>query len=77
LFLRAQQLAALLYSRYGQCFVFSAVAVSVLRALGIAARPVTCYNCALETETKGRVKRFFSADGDLIHEMIQDSVWYV
>ena len=53
------------------------MAVSVLRALGIAARPVTCYNCALETETKGRVKRFFSADGDLIHEMIQDSVWYV
>lgn len=70
------QLVAFPHSRYGQCFVFSAVAVTILRALGIAARPITCYNCALETETKGRVKRYFSPDGDLIHGIIQDTVWY-
>nr|WVH01987.1 protein-glutamine gamma-glutamyltransferase K-like isoform X6 [Halisarca dujardinii] len=61
--------------KYGQCFVFSAVAVTVLRSLGIACRPVTCYNCAPETAAKGRVERYFTSDGDLAHSLCKDSVW--
>ena len=53
----------------------AAVAVSVLRALGIAARPVTCYNCAVESISRGRVERYFSSGGDLVHNLCKDSVW--
>ena len=61
--------------RYGQCFTFAAVAVTLLRALGIASRPITCYNCAFDTSQPGKVVRYFTSDGDLAHSLIKDSVW--
>ena len=61
--------------RYGQCWVFAGVAVSLLRAVGIASRPVTCYNAAHCMQKLGQVDRYFSATGDLVANMGRDQIW--
>lgn len=61
--------------RYGQCWVFAGVAVSLLRAVGIACRPVTCYNAAHCVQKLGQVDRYFSTAGDLVANMGRDQIW--
>ena len=62
-------------NRSGQCWVFAGVAVSLLRALGIACRPVTCYNAAHYCQKLSQAERYFSIDGDLIHDIGRDQIW--
>lgn len=61
--------------RYGQCWVFAGVVVTLLRALGIASRCVTVYEAAHRSSRLMQVDRYFSADGDLLHDTNSDSVW--
>lgn len=61
--------------RYGQCWVFAGVCVSLLRVLGIASRPVTCYNSAHFCSKLGQVDRYFSTEGELVDELSRDQIW--
>ncbi|KAL5489676.1 hypothetical protein EMCRGX_G018794 [Ephydatia muelleri] len=61
--------------RYGQCWVFAGVVVTLLRALGVASRCVTCYEAAHQSARLMHVDRYFTADGDLIHDASSDNVW--
>lgn len=51
------------------------VAVTLMRALGIAARPVTCYNMANCSGTT--LARYFTSEGDFVHGITSDVVWSV
>ena len=59
--------------RYGQCWVFSGVLVTVLRALGIPCRSVTNYRSAHDTELNMAIDIFHDKNGDKIES--DDSVW--
>lgn len=61
--------------RYGQCWVFAGVVVTLLRALGIVSRCVTCYEAAHQSSRLMQVDRYFTADGDLVHDANSDNVW--
>lgn len=65
----------LLLCRYGQCWVFAGVAISMLRALGIASRPVTCYSAAHCVQKLGQVNCYFSTAGELVHTIGRDQIW--
>ena len=58
---------------YGQCWVFSGVLVTVLRALGIPCRSVTNYRSAHDTELNMAIDIFHDKNGDKIET--DDSVW--
>ncbi|XP_042318466.1 protein-glutamine gamma-glutamyltransferase 2 isoform X2 [Sceloporus undulatus] len=51
--------------RYGQCWVFAAVACSVLRALGIPSRVVTNYNSAHDTNGNLIIEQYLDQNGKL------------
>ena len=51
------------------------VAVTLMRALGIAARPVTCYNMANCSGVT--LARYFTSEGDFVHGITSDVVWSV
>jgi len=59
--------------RYAQCWVLAGVAVTLMRALGIAARPVTCYNMA--SCFGNTLARYFTSEGDFVHGITSDIVW--
>ena len=46
-----------------------------MRALGIAARPVTCYNMA--SCSGATLPRYFTSEGDFVHGITSDVVWLV
>ena len=50
------------------------VAVSLLRVLGLPCRPVTCYDTAMTS--KGKIDRYFTPEGRLLHELEIDNTWY-
>ena len=50
--------------RYGQCWVFSAVAVTVCRALGLPCRSVTNFVSAHDTNCSLTIDKFFDEDGE-------------
>ena len=50
--------------KYGQCWVFSAVVVTVCRALGIPCRSVTNFVSAHDTNHSLTIDRFFDEDGE-------------
>ncbi|NWX92806.1 TGM2 glutamyltransferase, partial [Nothoprocta pentlandii] len=50
--------------KYGQCWVFAAVACTVLRCLGIASRVVTNYNSAHDTNGNLVIDRYLSETGE-------------
>ncbi|XP_017278251.1 protein-glutamine gamma-glutamyltransferase 2 [Kryptolebias marmoratus] len=57
--------------RFGQCWVFAAVACSVSRALGIPCRVVTNYLSAHDSNNNLVIERIVNENGQLIHkEMI-------
>ena len=61
--------------RYAQCWVLAGVAVTLMRALGIAVRPVTCYNIA--SCFGSTLSRYFTAEGDFVRGITSDIVWLV
>ncbi|XP_067904227.1 protein-glutamine gamma-glutamyltransferase 2-like [Heterodontus francisci] len=60
--------------RFGQCWVFAAVACTVLRCYGIPTRPITNFNSAHDTEQNLRIDSFIDANGKSLKES-KDSVW--
>ncbi|EFX83535.1 hypothetical protein DAPPUDRAFT_301901 [Daphnia pulex] len=50
--------------KYGQCWVFAAVATSIFRALGIPSRPVTNFVSARDTNHTMSVDKYFDVFGD-------------
>ncbi|CAI8024944.1 Protein-glutamine gamma-glutamyltransferase 4 [Geodia barretti] len=61
--------------RYGQCWVLAGVTVTLLRALGIASRPVTCYESGHHCSKPGQLDLAFSPQGELLHTATQDQLW--
>uniref|UniRef100_A0A8C5GUA7 Protein-glutamine gamma-glutamyltransferase 2 n=1 Tax=Gouania willdenowi TaxID=441366 RepID=A0A8C5GUA7_GOUWI len=59
--------------RYGQCWVFAAVACSVSRALGIPCRVVTNYLSAHDTNGNLLIERYIDENGDLIQS--REMIW--
>uniref|UniRef100_A0A8C7GHB8 protein-glutamine gamma-glutamyltransferase n=1 Tax=Oncorhynchus kisutch TaxID=8019 RepID=A0A8C7GHB8_ONCKI len=60
--------------RFGQCWVFAAVACSVSRALGIPCRVVTNYNSAHDTNSNLVIERYVDENGQLVQKS-KDMIW--
>ncbi|KAG8565438.1 hypothetical protein GDO81_012850 [Engystomops pustulosus] len=60
--------------RYGQCWVFAAVACSVLRCLGIPARVVTNYNSAHDTNSNLVIEQYLDDQGRKQKKQ-KDMIW--
>ncbi|XP_068180066.1 protein-glutamine gamma-glutamyltransferase 2-like [Antennarius striatus] len=54
--------------RYGQCWVFAAVACTVSRALGIPCRVVTNFGSAHDSDANLKIENLYNEDGDRISE---------
>lgn len=65
--------------KYGQCWVFSAVVVTMCRALGIPCRSVTNYVSAHDTNRSLTIDKYFDKDGNEIERgpdgESNDSCW--
>lgn len=63
--------------KYGQCWVYSGVFTSVLRALGIPANSVSNFDSAHEdTKPYSRViERYYNSNGEIQEEKSGDSIW--
>uniref|UniRef100_A0AAR2IU79 protein-glutamine gamma-glutamyltransferase n=1 Tax=Pygocentrus nattereri TaxID=42514 RepID=A0AAR2IU79_PYGNA len=61
--------------RYGQCWVFSAVACTILRCLGIPTRCVTNYSSAHDTDGNISVDYLFNEQLQSISEQRKDMIW--
>ncbi|XP_037535036.1 protein-glutamine gamma-glutamyltransferase 2 [Nematolebias whitei] len=59
--------------RYGQCWVFAAVACSVSRALGIPCRVITNYLSAHDTNSNLVIERYVNENGELIQS--KEMIW--
>ncbi|XP_068997710.1 protein-glutamine gamma-glutamyltransferase 2-like [Embiotoca jacksoni] len=59
--------------RYGQCWVFAAVACTVSRALGIPCRVVTNFGSAHDTDANLVIENLYDENGERISE--GDSIW--
>lgn len=60
--------------RFGQCWVFSGVVTTLLRALGIPTRSVTNFESAHDCDASMTIDTHFDCKGDPIEEK-NDSVW--
>ncbi|KAM3922553.1 protein-glutamine gamma-glutamyltransferase 2 [Leptodactylus fuscus] len=60
--------------RYGQCWVFAAVACSVLRCLGIPARVVTNFNSAHDTNSNLVIEQYWDEHGTKQNKH-RDMIW--
>lgn len=60
--------------RYGQCWVFAAVACTVLRCLGIATRHITNFNSAHDKEQDLKIDTFCDEGGRTLN-LTKDSMW--
>lgn len=63
--------------RYGQCWVFSAVLLTVLRVLGIPSRSVTNFNSAHDTNRNRTIDEYYDEEGTKIDYLKagSDSIW--
>ena len=63
--------------KYGQCWVFSGVLLTVLRVLGVPSRSVTNFNSAHDTNCNRSVDEYYTSDGDPVDYLNtgDDSVW--
>ncbi|XP_063816448.1 protein-glutamine gamma-glutamyltransferase 2 [Pseudophryne corroboree] len=61
--------------RYGQCWVFAAVACSVLRSLGIPARVITNYNSAHDTNRNLLIEQYIDEQGGMQKKQ-KEIIWY-
>ena len=62
--------------RYAQCWVLAGVGVTLLRALGVACRPVTCYEAAHSCSKLGQLDLTFTPQGEMVNDITQDQLWY-
>ncbi|NXC47942.1 TGM2 glutamyltransferase, partial [Penelope pileata] len=60
--------------KYGQCWVFAAVACTVMRCLGVPSRVVTNYNSAHDTNGNLVIDRYLSEAG-VEERRSRDSIW--
>ncbi|XP_004640821.1 protein-glutamine gamma-glutamyltransferase 4 [Octodon degus] len=60
---------------FGQCWVFAGVLTTVLRALGIPARPVTAFDSAHDTEENLTLDMFVNEMGKTVSNKTNDSIW--
>ncbi|XP_030067450.1 protein-glutamine gamma-glutamyltransferase 2 [Microcaecilia unicolor] len=60
--------------RYGQCWVFAALACTVLRCLGIPTRVVTNYNSAHDTNSNLIIEQFLDENGKR-QQRYKDMIW--
>ncbi|KAM4622658.1 protein-glutamine gamma-glutamyltransferase 2 [Discoglossus pictus] len=60
--------------RYGQCWVFAAVACSVLRSLGIPSRVITNYNSAHDTNSNLVIEQYLDEQGQKLKKQ-KDMIW--
>ena len=63
--------------KYGQCWVFSGVLLTVLRVLGIPSRSVTNFNSAHDTNRNRTIDEYYDADMNRLDYLSSggDSVW--
>ncbi|CAI9723145.1 hemocyte protein-glutamine gamma-glutamyltransferase-like isoform X1 [Octopus vulgaris] len=61
--------------KFGQCWVFSGVLTTALRALGIPARSVTNFSSAHDTDVSVTIDHFYDELGQPEEHMNEDSVW--
>ncbi|XP_042197877.1 protein-glutamine gamma-glutamyltransferase 2-like [Callorhinchus milii] len=61
--------------RYGQCWVFSAVACTVFRCLGIPSRPITNFNSAHDTNANLEIDCIVDMKGKKIPGASRDTIW--
>ncbi|CAB4006660.1 -glutamine gamma-glutamyltransferase 4 [Paramuricea clavata] len=61
--------------RYGQCWVFSGVLTTALRAIGIPARSVTNYDSAHDTDNTMTIDKFIDEEGESVEGLNGDSIW--
>lgn len=64
--------------RYGQCWVFSGVLLSVLRILGIPSRSITNFSSAHDTNRNRTIDEYYSEEsGEKIPYLSSgsDSIW--
>ncbi|XP_077429566.1 protein-glutamine gamma-glutamyltransferase 2 [Vanacampus margaritifer] len=59
--------------RFGQCWVFAAVACSIFRALGIPCRVVTNYYSAHDANSNLVIERYINENGELIRS--KEMIW--
>uniref|UniRef100_A0A4W3IQH0 Protein-glutamine gamma-glutamyltransferase 2 n=1 Tax=Callorhinchus milii TaxID=7868 RepID=A0A4W3IQH0_CALMI len=60
--------------RYGQCWVFAAVACTVLRCLGIPSRVITNFSSAHDTDENMGIDAYFDENGTKLPSST-DSIW--
>uniref|UniRef100_H3AQR0 Protein-glutamine gamma-glutamyltransferase 2 n=2 Tax=Latimeria chalumnae TaxID=7897 RepID=H3AQR0_LATCH len=72
--LRNWMTAGCLPVRYGQCWVFAAVACTVLRCLGIPTRVITNYYSAHDTNSNLIIERYIDEKGMSVNKS-KDSIW--
>ena len=63
--------------RYGQCWVFSGVLLSVLRVLGIPSRSITNFSSAHDTNRNRTIDEYYNEDGKKTRYLSSgsDSIW--
>jgi transglutaminase 1 len=61
--------------KYGQCWVFGGLLTTVLRCVGIPARPVTNFESAHDTDSNRAIDYYFDKDNNFIDELSSDSIW--
>ena len=63
--------------KYGQCWVFSGVLMSVLRLFGIPSRSVTNFSSAHDTNCNRNIDNYYNEDGEKVRYLDtgSDSIW--
>ena len=63
--------------KYGQCWVFSGVLLSVLRVLGIPSRSITNFSSAHDSNRNRTIDEYYDADGERLDYLSTggDSIW--
>ncbi|XP_065911871.1 protein-glutamine gamma-glutamyltransferase K-like [Dysidea avara] len=61
--------------KYAQCWVFGGTLTTVLRALGIPARPITTFGSAHDTEANKTIDFYYDKYWNFLEDKSSDSIW--
>ncbi|RWS29712.1 hemocyte protein-glutamine gamma-glutamyltransferase-like protein [Leptotrombidium deliense] len=61
--------------RWGQCWVFASTTTAAARAIGLPARPVSCFGSRHDTDESLTIDTYFDENGHLLEEMNNDMEW--